>query len=89
MKRNDGAARYDSAVPVWEYTRATWDEVIKLGPQGWRLIAVPPVQEVRQVLGQPQVGEPLYTMEREHAAGWKPEEIAERMGLSPLLADSR
>lgn len=52
-------------MPAYEYRRATWDEVTKLGPRGWRLVAFPPVQEVRQVLGQPQVGEPLYTMERE------------------------
>ena len=53
---------------AWEYAHATWDEVCQLGPQGWRLIAVPPVQEVRQVLGQPRVGEPLYVMEREISA---------------------
>lgn len=41
---------------------------MKLGPQGWRLVPVPPVQEVRQVLGQPQLGEPLYAMERETPA---------------------
>jgi hypothetical protein len=55
-------------VQKWEYMRATWDEVREFGPKGWRLIAVPPVQEVRQVLGQPQVGEPLYAMEREVGA---------------------
>jgi hypothetical protein len=49
----------------WEYRRATWDEVCELGPQGWRLVCVPPVQEVKNVLGQMQAGEPLFTMERE------------------------
>lgn len=52
-------------VTAYEYRRATWDEVVTLGPQGWRLVPLPPVQEVKNVLGQPQMGEPLYAMERE------------------------
>ncbi|HTJ68214.1 MAG TPA: hypothetical protein VL551_11845 [Actinospica sp.] len=52
-------------MPGFEYRRATWDEVCELGPQGWRLVAVPPIAEMRNVLGQPQMGEPLYAMERE------------------------
>ena len=52
-------------MPSFEYRHATWAEVCDLGPQGWRLVPVPPIQEVRQVLGQQQVTEPLYVMERE------------------------
>ncbi len=52
-------------MPAYEYRHATWEEVCQLGPQGWRLVAVPPIAEMRNVLGQPQVGEPLYAMERE------------------------
>lgn len=50
----------------WEYRRATWDEVCKLGQQGWRLVPVPPFAEMKQVLGQPQMGELTYTVEREN-----------------------
>jgi hypothetical protein len=49
----------------FEYRRATWSEVCELGPQGWRLVPVPPIMEMRQVLGQMQPGEPLYVVERE------------------------
>lgn len=50
---------------AYEYRRATWEEVCALGPQGWRLVAVPPIAEVKNVLGQQQMGEPLYAVERE------------------------
>ena len=56
-------------MPAYEYRHATWEEVCQLGPQGWRLVAVPPVVEVKQVLGQMQPGEPLYAMEREAVPG--------------------
>ena len=56
-------------MPAYEYRRATWPEVCDLGPQGWRLVAVPPIMEMKQVLGQMQAGEPLYAMEREVAPG--------------------
>jgi hypothetical protein len=53
-------------VPGYEYRHATWDEVVALGPQGWRLVPVPPIVEMRQTLGQMvQAGEPLYVMERQ------------------------
>ena len=52
-------------MPAFEYKHATWAEVCELGPQGWRLVAVPPIVEMKQVLGQPQMGEPLYVLERE------------------------
>lgn len=55
-------------MPAYEYRRATWDEVCDLGPLGWRLVPVPPIVEMRQVLGQAQMGEPLYTVERETTA---------------------
>jgi hypothetical protein len=54
---------------TYEYRRATWDEVTELGPQGWRLVPVPPIAEMRNVLGQPQMGDPLYAMEREMPGG--------------------
>lgn len=53
---------------AYEYRRVTWDEVVALGPQGWRLVPVPPIVEVKSelnLLGQPQLGEPLYVVERE------------------------
>ena len=52
-------------MPAYEYRRATWLEVCRLGPRGWRLVPVPPLVEMKQVLGQMQAGEPLYVMERE------------------------
>jgi hypothetical protein len=52
----------------WEYRRVTWDEVCELGPQGWRLVAVPPMPEMKAMLGQVQMtGVVLYHMEREAA----------------------
>jgi hypothetical protein len=67
-------------VPGYEYRHATWPEVCELGPQGWRLVPVPPIAEMRNVLGQPQVGEPLYAMEREtspeYGAGLEPGPVA-------------
>jgi len=62
---------------TYEYRRATWDEVTELGPQGWRLVPVPPIAEMRNVLGQPQMGDPLYAMEREARSD-------ERDTLSPV-----
>lgn len=55
-------------VTPYEYRRATWAEVCDLGPKGWRMVAVPPIIEMKQVLGQMQAGEPLYAMERETPA---------------------
>jgi hypothetical protein len=56
-------------VSAFEYRRATWAEVCELGPQGWRLVAIPPIAEMKNVLGQPQMGEPMYAMEREASGG--------------------
>jgi hypothetical protein len=50
---------------AWEYRRVTWAQVCEMGTQGWRLVPVPPIVEMKQVLGQMQQGEPLYAMERE------------------------
>lgn len=36
-----------------------------MAAQGWRLVAIPPIAEMKNVLGQMQMGEPLYAMERE------------------------
>jgi hypothetical protein len=71
---------------AWEYRRATWAEVCDLGPLGWRLVPIPPIQEMKNLLGQMQAGEPMYAMEREAlAAKWNQEEAAERMrGLFPI-----
>lgn len=54
-------------MPAYEYRRVPWGEVPALGLLGWRMVAVPPVAEVKNVLGQPQMGEPLYAVERETA----------------------
>ena len=60
-------------MPAYEYRRVTWDEVRELGPQGWRLVPVPPFAEVRQGLAGPQMmGELMYTMERETLGGGHP-----------------
>lgn len=58
-------------VSGFEYRRATWDEVVQLGAQGWRMVPIPPIVEMRPgaLLNQMQQSEPLYTMERELAAG--------------------
>ena len=58
--------------PAYEYRRATWAEVCDLGPKGWRMVAVPPIVEMKAVLGQMQAGEPLYAMERECATAQTP-----------------
>jgi hypothetical protein len=53
-------------VTAFEYRHATWEQVCELGPQGWRLVAIPPIVEMRQTaLGQVQGGEPQYVMERQ------------------------
>ena len=69
-------------MPGFEYRRATWPEVCELGPQGWRLVPVPPIVEMRQVLGQMQAGEPLYVVERQVAAVPVTEDNARRIGQS-------
>lgn len=49
----------------YEYQRVPWERVNEMAGQGWRLVPIPPVGELRNVLGQMQMGEPLYAMERE------------------------
>lgn len=72
---------------AFEYRRATWEEVCALGPQGWRLVAVPPIAEVKNVLGQQQMGEPLYAMERkgepEYGAALEPGPVAKMFMPAP------
>jgi hypothetical protein len=63
------AAAVTTPAPTYEYRHATWAEVCDLGPQGWRLVAIPPIVEMKQLLGQMQAGEPLYAMERETRGG--------------------
>ena len=60
-------ALYDSPVTL-EYERVPWARVNDMAAQGWMLVAIPPIAEMKNVLGQMQMGEPLYAMEREVAA---------------------
>jgi hypothetical protein len=60
--------RYD-AVMATEYTRVPWDRVNDMAAEGWRLVLIPPVPEMKAVLGQLQMGELLFAMEREAQAG--------------------
>ena len=36
-----------------------------MAAEGWRLVAIPPIAEMKNVLGLMQMGRPLYAMERE------------------------
>jgi hypothetical protein len=56
--------RYDALMPT-EYTRVPWDRVNDMAAEGWRLVLIPPVPEMKAVLGQLQMGELLFAMERE------------------------
>jgi hypothetical protein len=71
------------AAATYEYARVPWEQVAALAAQGWRVMPMPPVAEMKNVLGQMQMGEPLYAMEREVPPGAAGE--AERL-RSPLLA---
>ena len=49
---------------TYEYCRVPWDQISDRAAQGWRIVPMPPVAEMKNVLGQMQMGEPLYAMER-------------------------
>jgi hypothetical protein len=66
--------------------------VCELGPQGWRLVAVPPIVEMKQTLGQMQAGEPLYAMELEtgaQAAGQPPVPVTRTLDPALVRASRR
>ena len=53
---------------AFEYARVPWDEVGRHAAQGWRLMEIPPMPEMKAVLGQVQMtGVILYHLERELA----------------------
>jgi len=57
-------------MPAFEYARVPWDEVAGHAAQGWRLMPIPPMPEMKAsaVLGQMQMtGVILYHLEREMA----------------------
>ena len=55
-------------MPAFEYARVPWDEVAGRAADGWRLMPVPPMPEMKAVLGQVQMtGVILYHLEREQA----------------------
>lgn len=57
-------------MPAYEYARVPWEQVDGLAAQGWRLMAIPPVPEMKAVLGQVQMtGVILYHLERETQGG--------------------
>jgi hypothetical protein len=63
-QRPSVTVRYASAMTT-EYTRVPWDRVNEMAAEGWRLVLIPPVPEMKAVLGQLQMGELLFAMERE------------------------
>ena len=71
-------------MPAYEYARVPWDEVAGHAAQGWRLMQIPPMPEMKAVLGQVQMtGVILYHLERE-----LPADAKERLA-SVLLPESR
>ena len=53
-------------MPAFEYARVPWDDVAEHARRGWRLMQIPPMPEMKAVLGQVQMtGVVLYHMERE------------------------
>jgi len=50
----------------WEYARVPWEQVGEHAARGWRLMPIPPVPEMKAMLGQVQMtGVVLYHLERE------------------------
>ena len=50
----------------WEYARVPWEQVAGHAALGWRLMEIPPMPEMKAVLGQVQMtGVILYHLERE------------------------
>jgi hypothetical protein len=53
---------------AWEYERVPWELVAERAADGWRLMPIPPMPEMKAMLGQVQMtGVVLYHMEREAA----------------------
>lgn len=48
----------------WEYVMVPAEELSERGAEGWRVIPVPPAQEVTQGLTGPKVGPLMFLMER-------------------------
>lgn len=55
--------------PRYQYERIPWESVNAYGANGWRLTALPPIQEVKVTLGQPTPGDLLFIVEREIPEG--------------------
>jgi hypothetical protein len=55
---------------TYEYARVPWEQVSDLAAQGWRLMEIPPMPEMKNLgLGQVKMtGTVLFFMEREPAA---------------------
>ncbi len=50
----------------WEYARVPWEQVGEHAARGWRLMPIPPMPEMKAMLGQVQMtGVVLYHLERE------------------------
>lgn len=56
--------RRHSVASKWDYLMVPMDELADRGAEGWRVIPVPPSQEVTVVLGQPKPGPLMFLMER-------------------------
>lgn len=54
-------------MPAYEYCRIPWEQVESLAAQGWRLMQIPPMPEMKNLgLGQVQMtGQVLFFMERD------------------------
>jgi len=50
---------------TYEYQRVPWEQVTELAVHGWRLMEIPPMPEMKNLLGQVQMtGVVLFFMER-------------------------
>ena len=61
-----GRGGYDAAM-TYEYRRVPWEQVDGLAAEGWRLMQIPPMPEMKNLgLGQVQMtGQVLFFLERE------------------------
>jgi len=80
---------YHSAM-TYEYRRVPWEQVDGLAAQGWRLMSIPPMPEMKNLgLGQVQMtGTVLFFMEREapSEADGEGVPVGERTLVPPLSA---
>ena len=66
---------------TFEYQRVPWEQVEGLAAQGWRLMSIPPLPEMKAMLGQVQMtGVVLYHLERETRGR------GGRQGLGPVAS---